>query len=117
MAALRLRTVPTDEAAGKHCAALLGSTALLFLPGLCCTARLWRPVLRALGRSRGGVHGMFVADPHRENNLAATAQDLLARLPAGPLTVVGHSLGGYLAMELVRQAPAGRVGRLGLVST
>ena len=41
---------------------------------------------------------------------------LLAELPQEPLSVVGLSMGGYLALELLRQAPE-RVGRLVLADT
>lgn len=38
-------------------------------------------------------------------SLADTARDLLAELPDGRLAVVGLSMGGYLALELLAQAP------------
>lgn len=38
-------------------------------------------------------------------SLADTARDLLAELPDVPLAVVGLSMGGYLALELLAQAP------------
>ena len=102
-----------------------GGTPLLLLPGLCCTGRLWQRQIQALAAAGGGGAAssssseseVFVGDPHWSGCLKRTAAALLELLPDGPVSVVGHSLGGYLAMELVRQAPEGRIARLGLVST
>ncbi|BDP42454.1 beta-ketoadipate enol-lactone hydrolase [Deinococcus aetherius] len=58
--------------------------------------------------------GLNVLAPHlpgfggREGaitSLADTVRDLLAELPDVPLAVVGLSMGGYLALELLAQAP------------
>lgn len=95
------------------------------LPGLCCNARLWSFQISALcsdtGR-RGCVQQqqqIFVGDSHHSLSLRCTARALLRSIPSelGAITVVGHSLGGYLAMELLRQAPRGRIAGLGLIST
>ncbi|WP_240319191.1 alpha/beta fold hydrolase [Deinococcus wulumuqiensis] len=48
--------------------------------------------------------------------LPQAVEALLAELPQEPLSVVGLSMGGYLALELLRQAPE-RVGRLVLADT
>lgn len=57
----------------------------------------------------GGREGAMVSLPQ-------TVEALLAELPQEPLSVVGLSMGGYLALELLRQAPE-RVGRLVLADT
>lgn len=57
----------------------------------------------------GGAEGAITS-------LADTARDLLGRLPGEPLAVVGLSMGGYLALELLRQAP-GRFARVVLADT
>lgn len=49
-------------------------------------------------------------------SLADAARGLLAELPEGPLSVVGLSMGGYLALELLAQAP-GRFARVVLADT
>ena len=49
------------------------------------------------------------------DSLGAMAEDLLGRAPAR-FTLVGLSLGGYLAFEIMRRAP-GRVARLALLDT
>lgn len=60
---------------------------------------------------------MLSADTHHTQCLDATAEALLASLPPGRVSVVGHSLGGYLAMAVLRAAAPGRIDRLVLVST
>ena len=55
----------------------------------------------------------FVFRDH--DSLGAMAEDLLARAPAR-FTLIGLSLGGYLAFETMRRAP-GRVARLALLDT
>lgn len=57
----------------------------------------------------GGREGAMVSLPQ-------AVEALLTELPEGPLSVVGLSMGGYLAQELLRQAPE-RVGRLVLADT
>ncbi|MFB9994743.1 alpha/beta fold hydrolase [Deinococcus oregonensis] len=49
-------------------------------------------------------------------SLPETARDLLATLPPEPVTVVGLSMGGYIAQELLTQAPE-RFARVVLADT
>lgn len=90
-----------------------GSSALqtILIPGMLCSPRLYEPVLPALW-SFGAT---TVADTRRDDSLAEIAQRLLASV-AGPFALVGLSMGGYIALEVVRQAP-GRVLALALLST
>jgi pimeloyl-ACP methyl ester carboxylesterase len=85
---------------------------LILLPGLACDAALFReqwPALAAQGP-------LAVADVHaREATLPAMAARLLAEHP-GPLALAGASMGGMLALEVWRQAPA-RVRGLALLGT
>jgi len=86
---------------------------LLFLPGLICDARTFAPQLAAFPQARA-MDGYGSAD-----NLSAMAAAVLAeadRQGAASLDLFGHSMGGRVALEVVRQAPA-RVRRLALVST
>lgn len=48
--------------------------------------------------------------------MAALAASALAQAPPGPLSLVGHSMGGYVALEMLRQAPD-RIERLALLNT
>jgi pimeloyl-ACP methyl ester carboxylesterase len=90
-------------------------TTLILLPGLACDAALWRhqqPALAAAHRA-GAV---LVADVHgRADTLPAMAALLLAEQP-GDLLLAGCSLGGMLALEAARQAPA-RVRGLALLGS
>jgi pimeloyl-ACP methyl ester carboxylesterase len=87
-------------------------TSVILLPGLACDDELWRdvaPALDAAGR-------VVVSDVHfRHDTLPAMAAALLAEQP-GPLVLVGHSMGGMVALEMARQAPA-RVSALALLGS
>ncbi|MDP2006535.1 MAG: alpha/beta hydrolase [Rubrivivax sp.] len=73
---------------------------LLLLPGLACDGELFHSQQVALA-GQGRVH---VSDVHqREATLPAMAARLLQE-HAGPLLLVGTSMGGMLALELWRQA-------------
>lgn len=58
----------------------------------------------------------FGGEPGAVTSLADTARDLLERLPPGPVALVGLSMGGYLALELLAQAPQ-RFARVVLADT
>jgi pimeloyl-ACP methyl ester carboxylesterase len=86
---------------------------LLLLPGLLCDARLWRDALPALA----GLASPRVADLTRSDSLAGMAADALALMDDAPLfALAGLSMGGYVALEIMRRAPA-RVSRLALLDT
>ena len=73
---------------------------VLFVPGLLCTAALFAPQIAALGSS---VESR-VADHTRHEDIRDLAASVLAAAPAR-FAVVGLSMGGYVAFELLRQAP------------
>ncbi len=86
--------------------------SLVLLPGLACDARLWdaqRPILPLNLDAR-------VSDVHmRHDSIEAMAEALL-REHTGPLVLCGASMGGMIAMEAARQAPA-RMAGLALLGT
>ncbi|MBA1157121.1 alpha/beta fold hydrolase [Microvirga mediterraneensis] len=84
---------------------------LVLIPGLACTARLFEPQVAALSADRTIV----VADTTRGDSIAAIAGGLLRDVP-GTFSLAGLSMGGYIAMEVMRQAPD-RVERLALLDT
>jgi pimeloyl-ACP methyl ester carboxylesterase len=84
---------------------------LLLLPGLLCDARLWRDQIEAFSASRRVV----VASLTCADSIADMAEAALAGLD-GPLAVAGLSMGGYVALEIARRAPA-QVKRLALFDT
>lgn len=82
---------------------------LLLLPGLICDERLWRDVMSGLeARS-------MVADLTLDESIAGMAERALAGAPAR-FALAGLSMGGYVALEIMRQAP-GRVTHLALLDT
>jgi pimeloyl-ACP methyl ester carboxylesterase len=85
--------------------------SLVLAPGLNCTYRLFEPQIAALGQDREIV----LADHTRDDDMAAIARRLLAAAPER-FALAGLSMGGYLALEVVRQAPE-RVTRLALLNT
>ena len=85
---------------------------LLLLPGLLCDATVWKDQLRLLG-ARADCH---VPDYGSLDSLGAMAQLALDALPPGPFSLAGHSMGGRVALEVLRLAPR-RVLRLALLDT
>ena len=84
---------------------------LVLVPGLLCTKALWAPQMAALG----DVANMTVADHTRDDSMEAIARSILADAPA-QFALAGLSMGGYIACEIVRQAPQ-RVTMLALLDT
>ncbi|MGO4524842.1 alpha/beta fold hydrolase [Microvirga sp. 2MCAF35] len=84
---------------------------LVLIPGLACTARLFEPQIAALSSGRN----IIVAENPRDDSIAAMAARLLRDVP-GRFALAGLSMGGYIAMEVMRQAPE-RVERLALLDT
>ena len=85
---------------------------LLFLPGLLEDAEVFAPLVEGL---KGRVTSS-VADLTRSNSMAGLARDAISQAPPGRFALAGHSMGGYVALEVLRQAPE-RVERLALVCT
>ncbi len=87
-------------------------TPITLLPGLACDAEAWRDQVAPLSASRP----VRVADQHaRYATLPQMAAALLAET-SGDLLLCGTSMGGMLALEVVRQAPQ-RVKALALLAT
>jgi pimeloyl-ACP methyl ester carboxylesterase len=86
---------------------------LLLLPGLLCDARLWRDALPPLQ----GVAEPRIADLTGADTVAGLARDALALMQDAPhFAVAGLSMGGYVALEVMRQARR-RVTHLALFDT
>ena len=83
----------------------------MLIPGLLASPRMWAAQIPQLWRA-GPV---TLADHTRDDSMAAIAQRILATAPAR-FALAGHSMGGYVAFEMVRQAPQ-RVARLALLDT
>jgi pimeloyl-ACP methyl ester carboxylesterase len=89
--------------------------SLILLPGLACDAELFAGVLAA-EPGLAAHHQVHITDVHtRCTSLPEMASTLLAERP-GPHVFVGVSMGGMLALELLRQSPK-RVQALALLGT
>ncbi|HEY1701745.1 MAG TPA: alpha/beta hydrolase [Trebonia sp.] len=84
---------------------------IVLIPGLLCTSRLYAQQLPSLWQS-GPV---MVANHQHADSMAAIAGQILAAAPPR-FALAGLSMGGYLAFEIMRQAPD-RVSRLALLDT
>ena len=86
-------------------------TPILLVPGLLCSEEIFAPQLPALW-----PHGpVTIANTLTGETMADVAARILAAAPPR-FALVGVSMGGYLAFEILRQA-AERVERLALVCT
>ncbi len=83
----------------------------VLIPGLLCSARLYDQLIPAVW-SYGGV---TVADTRRDSTMTGMARRLLDAAP-DRFALVGLSMGGYVALEVMRLAPE-RVSGLVLIST
>ncbi len=84
---------------------------LALLPGLLNDRALWAHQIEALA----DLAESRVADFTTQGSIAGMARSVLAMMPAR-FALAGLSMGGYVAMEVLRQAPA-RVGLLALLDT
>jgi pimeloyl-ACP methyl ester carboxylesterase len=86
-------------------------TPTVLIPGLLCTAEVWGPQIPALWE-----HGpVQVASHAGGRTVGEVAGAVLASAPPR-FALAGHSLGGYLCFEILRQAPQ-RVTKLALLDT
>jgi len=85
---------------------------LVLLPGLLCDEALWAPQVGALS----DVVDCWIPEMLSENSIAAMAKTVLRSVPFEQFAVAGLSMGGYVCMEIMRQAPQ-RVQALALLDT
>lgn len=85
-------------------------TPLVLLPGMMCDARLFAPQIAAFS----GERVVHVA-PMRADTVSDIAAEVLRHAPQR-FALAGLSMGGIVAMEVLRQAP-GRVERIALLDT
>jgi len=87
------------------------SSHLVLIPGLLCNRELWAHQSANLAH----IAEIMVADVTQDDTIAGMAQRLLAQAPR-EFALAGLSMGGYVAQEVMRQAPD-RVSRLALLDT
>lgn len=83
---------------------------LVLLPGMMCDQRLFSPQIAALS-----AHAPYCADLSQDDTVQAMAIRILSGAPER-FALAGLSMGGIVAMEVLRQAPD-RVARLALMDT
>lgn len=85
---------------------------LVLLPGLVNDSRLWQHQTAGLA----DIAHVSVGDLTKGHTIAEMASDVLASAPVGQFALAGLSMGGYVALEIMRQAPE-RVLALALFDT
>lgn len=96
---------------GEDGVSMQGGTPVVMVPGLNCSARVYAQQIPALWQF-GPVQ---IADHRRGNSMAAIAGSILEAAPPR-FALVGFSMGGYIALEILRQA-RDRVSKLALLDT
>jgi len=87
------------------------STPVLLIPGLLSSPRLYADQVPQLWR----LGPVTIADHTRDESMSAIARRILGSAPPR-FALVGLSMGGYVAFEILRQAPE-RVAKLALLDT
>lgn len=85
---------------------------LVLLPGLVNDSRLWHNQAAGLA----GIAQVSVGDLTKGHTIAEMASDVLANAPSEQFALAGLSMGGYVALEVMRQAPE-RILALALLDT
>lgn len=87
------------------------SEPLILVPGMMSDARVFMPQIVELTKTRS----VQIASVAQADTIRDMAADILSSAPR-QFALAGHSMGGVVAMEVLRQAPE-RVTRLALIST
>ncbi|MCT9812759.1 alpha/beta hydrolase [Acidovorax sp. Be4] len=86
----------------------MSRAALLLIPGMLTHAGIWRAVSARLQQAMGARLQLLVADVSTQDSIADMAEDawrLLGQVaPEVPCGVVGFSMGGYVALEMLAHA-------------
>jgi len=83
---------------------------IVFVPGLLCTELLYAPQIAAFAD-----HPILVGNHRQHDSIPDIAASILADAPE-KFALIGLSMGGYVAMEIMREAPE-RVSSLALLDT
>src|SRR3954468_2041562 len=86
-------------------------TPILLIPGLNCDARVYRDTVETLWQ----FGSVTIANHLDGEGLPEIAADILRQAPPS-FALGGFSMGGYIALEMLRQAPR-RVTKLALIDT
>lgn len=89
----------------------MSRTTLVMLPGLLCDQAVWTAQIEALPDAQ-----CVVPDYGSLASIAEMARHVLDQLGGELLCVIGHSMGGRVALEMARMAPQ-RIERIALLDT
>ena len=95
----------------KGCGEIVQKMPLLMVPGLLCNATLWAHQSRYLG----DIAAVTIVDTMADADFPAMVERALEAAPPH-FALAGLSMGGYIALEFIRQA-ADRVIKLALLAT
>lgn len=87
--------------------------SLVLLPGHLCDEWAWASVIDLI---KPTVPNSLVITLGPQDSIAALADAVEAKLPSGKIALAGFSLGGMVALELVRRNPD-KISRLALIGT
>jgi pimeloyl-ACP methyl ester carboxylesterase len=90
---------------------LMNKKQLILLPGTLCSEILWSDQIEHLS----GIAEIQVGDLTQDETIQGMAKSILRKAPP-EFSLAGLSMGGIVAMEVIRQAPE-RVKRLALLDT
>jgi pimeloyl-ACP methyl ester carboxylesterase len=90
----------------------MSKESIMLLPGLLCDERIWRDQVAALS----GRFDCRVPDYGSCDSITAMAERVLHEASTECFSVIGHSMGGRVALEMLRLAPQ-RVVRLALLDS
>ena len=89
----------------------MANTPLVLIPGLACTQALFAAQIPALSQDRE----VIIGDHMQHDTMPEIAAHILANAPQR-FALAGLSMGGYISLEIIRQAPE-RVTRLAVLDT
>jgi pimeloyl-ACP methyl ester carboxylesterase len=89
-----------------------GKVPLVLLPGSLCNKDMWQPQVDALA----DIADTRVVETASCDSINEMAAHVLREVPDERFALAGFSLGGFIALEILRQAPQ-RVSRLALLDT
>lgn len=84
----------------------------MLVPGLLCDAALWGPQIEALA----DFADFWIPDLRTQSSVRDMGRTVLDEAPFTTFALAGLSMGGYVAMEVMRRAPQ-RVTQLALLDT
>jgi pimeloyl-ACP methyl ester carboxylesterase len=89
----------------------MSQTCVVLLPGLLCDETVWQHQRSALAPA-----SCFIPSYGMASSIGDMARGVLASVPSERFSLAGHSMGGRVALEIMRMAPE-RVERLALLDT